>query len=97
MPTIEVFLMFDPKKERNYYEEVNSKTHKRVRTPDPAPDWKWLKGVAKNNGYTLIVYGPPYTPSAKEIQDSMNNAEVTLLVGTWSESGAPPPRLQMGH
>lgn len=92
MPTIEVFLMFDPKGARNYYQERDPKTQKLKKPePDPYPAWKSLERRAVQNGYTLVIHGPPSNPSAKDIQDSMNSAEVTLFVGHGANPTQPPP------
>jgi hypothetical protein len=83
MPTIDVFLMFDPKVGRNYWQETDPKTKKptKKRDPDPIPDWKALETRATQKGYTLVVHGPPSNPLAQDIQDSMTKADVTLFVG----------------
>lgn len=74
MPTIEVFLMFAPS-------DRNSYTINKVTTISKGPDWDAIKTQAAKQGYTLVIHGPSIHPSAKEMQDSMSLAEVTLLVG----------------
>jgi len=74
MPTIEVFLMFKPT-------DRNSQTKDKKKTIEPGPSWKSIDVELRKNGYTLIVHGPDFHPSVQQIQDSMRNAEVTILVG----------------
>jgi hypothetical protein len=80
MPTIEVFLMFDPKA-RNTNTVTDPDTNKNKTTLDKGPNWKSIVGIASNYGCTLKIHGPPYNPTVQEIHNSMQNAEVTLLVG----------------
>jgi hypothetical protein len=74
MPKIEVFLMFDPK-------DRNSITKKGVKTIERGPDWGWIVRDARRQGYEVVVHEPSIHPKAAQIQSSMQNAEVTLLVG----------------
>ena len=74
MPTIEVFLMFEPS-------DRNTMTTKKVTTTESGPNWTWIANHVAKSGYTLKVHGPSVHPSLKDIQDSMSTAEVTLLVG----------------
>jgi hypothetical protein len=78
MPTIEVFLMFPPTA-RNSHNKTVGKTV--VTTVEPGPNWERISGDLRSKGYTLIVHGPSFQPSVQNIQDSMQNAEVTLFVG----------------
>jgi hypothetical protein len=78
MPTIEVFLMFEPT-DRNFRTKKAGKTV--VKTVEAGPNWKQISDDLRKQGYTLTVHGPSYHPSVQEIQDSMQNAEVTLFVG----------------
>jgi hypothetical protein len=76
MRGIDVFLMFT-EKERST-EIVDDITKRKA---FDIPKWDLLTSGAWNRGYALTVSGPSRTPSSKNIQDSMRDAEVTLLVG----------------
>jgi hypothetical protein len=83
MPKIVVFLMFDPS-ERNF--EVK----KKVKTIEKGPDWKAIGIELSRNNYELVIHGPSINPSVQDLQDSLRNAEVTLLVGHGAVTpGAP--------
>jgi len=74
MPKIDVFLMFEPS-DRNF--EIK----KKIKTMEKGPDWKSIGVQLRRMGYELTVYGPSIHPTVQDIQDSMSNAEVTLIVG----------------
>ena len=89
MPEIEVFLMFAPS-DRNGKKFSDGST-----TTEPGPDWKAIGVQIGRTGYTLKIHGPSIHPTVNEIQESMKNAEVTLLVGHGSgstDTSGPGPK-----
>ena len=80
MPKIDVFLMFGPS-DRSFIDKKDPESKKKIRTKIAPPNWKSIGVELRRKGYELTVYGPSINPAVQDIQDSMSNAEVTLLVG----------------
>src|SRR5215470_3573767 len=82
MPTVEVFLMFKPTERNGRTTKIqNGQTTKTQKTVEAGPNWQSIKAQLKQIGYTLIVNGPSAHPSVQDIQNSMHNAEATVIVG----------------
>ncbi len=73
---IDVFLMFKPT-------ERNGRTFKSgaPSTVESGPNWSGIQNIAAHAGYKVVLHGPSTTPSISEVNDSMQNAEVTLFIG----------------